>query len=268
MPVSKSVRPRDLREALSIAFVHRSGVRWRAGTSAMLDLTYHGADDGAMVVDVCNVADFHTVRTDRDGTAIGAFAPSETLARDPALAAALGAVPPGSREVRFRLAALGARLVIAGPGATRTTDLASVAAPLPAHEIPVAVTLRRDLPAIWFGDRRLVRRDGKASFELRVHVALVPAGPHRIGRATIAYGIDGGPPLLLPEVAALLDGTLIAKTTFAHAARLAADAFHGDDERTNVLRRTIIPLLLSALKDAYATSRPARVPALKRNSSR
>ncbi len=229
----------------------------------MLDLAYHGAEDGAMVLDVGNVADFHTVRADRDGTAIGAFTPPETIARDPALTA-LGSVPLGSHAVRFRLGALGARLVIAGPGATRTTELAAVAAPLPAHEIPVSVRLARDLPAIWFGDRRIARRDGAASFDLRVHVALAPSGPHRIGRATIAYGIDGGPPQLLPEVAALLDGTPIAKTTFANAARRAADAFRGDDERTNVLRRTIIPLLLSALKEAYSASRPARATTARR----
>ncbi len=266
MALSKLVRPRDLREALSIAFVHRTGVRWRAGTSAMLDLAYHGAEDGAMVVDVGNVADFHTIRADRDGTAIGAFASPEAIAGDPSLAA-LGSVPLGSHAVRFRLGALGARLVIAGPGATRTTGLVAVAAPLPAHEIPVAVRLDRDLPTIWFGDRRIARRDGAASFDLRVHVALAPAGPHRIGRATIAYGIDGGPPQLLPEVAALLDGTQIAKSTFAHAARRAADAFRGDDERTSVLRRTIIPLLLSALKEAYAASRATRAPAGRRNAA-
>jgi len=235
----------------------------------MLSLSYDGSDDGAMIVDVCNVPDFHTVRADRSGTAIGAFTSADTIAREPALAAALGTKPLGPHEVRFRLSALGARLVIAGPGATRTADLATIGAPLPAHEIPVAVTLGNAVPTVWFGDRRITRQDGAASFDLRVHVALTLSGAHRIARATVAYGIDGGPPVLLPAVADALNGTMIAKTTFAHAARQAADAFRGDDERTNVLRRTIIPLLLSALKESYATSRAARIPeAVRRSSSR
>ncbi len=256
---AKLVRPRDLREALSVAFVHRTAVRWRAGTSAMLDVSYDGAADAAMIVDVCNVAEFHTVRADRSVTSIGAFARPEAIACDPALPAALGTMPLGPHEARFRLHSLGAKVVIAGPGATRTADLASViAAPLPPHEIPVAVTLHRDTPPVWFGDRRIKRRDGRASFDLRVHVALALAGAHRIERATVAHGIDGGPPVLLPDVAADLNGAMIAKTTFARAARRAADTFRGDDERTNVLRRTIIPLVLSALNDAYAASRRAR----------
>jgi CO/xanthine dehydrogenase FAD-binding subunit len=256
---AKLVRARDLREALSFAFVHRTSVRWRAGTSAMLDLAYDGTADAPMIVDVRHVPDFHTVRADRSVTSIGAFAHPETIARDPALPPALGTMPLGPHEARFRLSALGASIVVAGPGATRSTDLATVlASALPPHEIPVAVTLRRDAPAVWFGDRRIKRRDGAASFELRVHVALALTGAHRIERATVAHGIDGGPPVPLPEVAAELSGSMIAKTTFAQAARRAADAFRGDDERTNVLRRTIIPLVLSALHDAYAASRAAR----------
>ena len=47
----------------------------------------------------------------------------------------------------------------------------------------------------------------------------------------------------------------------------AADAFRGDDEKTSVLRRTIIPLVLSALKDAYDASRPA-TPPVRRNIRR
>ncbi len=250
--------------------MHRTGVRWRAGTSAMLGLSYDGDADGAMIVDVCNVPDFHTVRTDRGGTAIGVFTSADAIARDPALASALGTVPLGPHEVRFRLSALGARLLIAGPGATRTTGLLALGTPLPAHEIPVAVTLAGDPPAVWFGDRRITRRDGAASFELRVHVALWLEDAHRIAQATVAYGIDGGPPVMLAEVAAGMRDTMIAKSTFSQAARKASDAFRGDDERTNGLRRTIIPLLLSAFKDAYAASRVARAsaPAIRRRSSR
>ncbi len=233
----------------------------------MLDCSYDGAADAAMIVDVRHVADFHTVRADRSVTSIGAFAHPETIARDPALPAALGEMPLGPHEARFRLAALGAKVVIAGPGATRTADLADVvAAPLPAHEIPVAVTLRRDAPVVWFGDRRIKRRDGLASFDLRVHVALALSGAHRIERATIAHGIDGGPPVPMPDVAAELNGSMIAKTTFAHAARRAADTFRGDDERTNVLRRTIIPLMLSALNDAYRASRAAHHAPTRKSS--
>jgi CO/xanthine dehydrogenase FAD-binding subunit len=115
--------------------------------------------------------------------------------------------------------------------------------------------LAADLPKVAFGERRIRRRDGVATFELRVFVALVLSAVHRIGTATVAYTLDGAPPVALTEVAETLTGTMIAKGTFAGAARLAADAFRGDDEKTNVLRRTIIPLVLSALKEAYDSSR-------------
>jgi CO/xanthine dehydrogenase FAD-binding subunit len=259
VPFPNVVRPRDLREALGAAFVHRTRVRWSAGTSAILNVAYDHDGRAAAVVDVRDVRDFHTVRCDASGISIGAFADPAALAREPSLARALGAGPLGPHEARFRLNALGAQVLIAGPGATRSADLdAFDAQPLPAHEIPVAVTLRGAPPAVWFGDRRIKRADGKASFELRVHVALALSGAHRIGRAQVAYALDGGAPVALAGVAAALRGSTIAKATFADAARAAAETFRGDDERTNVLRRTIIPLLLSAFNDAYAAARAAR----------
>ena len=97
-------------------------------------------------------------------------------------------------------------------------------------------------------------------------VALVLSGVHRIGTATVAYMLDGAAPVALGGVAEPLAGAMIAKGTFAGAARHAADAFRGDDEKTNVLRRTIIPLVLSALKEAYDSSR-AETPAVKREYS-
>ncbi len=259
MPVVKVEQPNDLRAALGIAFVHRTAVRWRAGTSALLDRSYDGGADATAIIDVRNVREFHTVRADRTLTSIGAFTAPETIAREASLTTALGTKPLGPHEARFRLAALDAQVVIAGPGATRNAGFSAVvAAALPAHEIPLAVTLRHDAPPVWFGDRRISRRDGTASFDLRVHVGLALVGAHRIVRATVAHSLDGGPPQPLPDVAAELDGNMIAKTTFAAAARRGADAFRGDDVRTNSLRRTIIPLLLSALNDAYAASRAAR----------
>ena len=257
----KIVRPRDLREALGTAFMHRTGVRWRAGTSALLDVVYDGSADGATLVDVEAVVDFHTVRVDRTGIAIGAFISPDLVARDAALSTALGGTFQDPHEARFRLNALGARVLVAGPGATRSVDIATVAlARLPPHEIPVAVTLHGDRPAVSFGARRIRRRDGAASFDLDVHVALALSRTQRIARAVLAHRIDGGPPVMLPSVAAQLEGNLAGKSTFADAARRAADAFEGDDERTSVLRRTIIPLTLSALNDAYAAAAASRSP--------
>ena len=138
-----------------------------------------------------------------------------------------------------------------------STTLATRA--LPENEIPLAVTLSADLPKVAFADRRIRRRDGVATFELRVFVALVLSGVHRIGTADIAYTLDDAPPVPLPGVIESLTDTMIAKGTFADAARRAADAFRGDDEKTNVLRRTIIPLVLSALKEAYDSSRAPKL---------
>jgi len=260
MEAPKVARPRHLREALGIAFVNRGRIQWRAGKSGFLGLEYPGVGDG-VIVDVGDVPDFREIQSDRHGLKIGAFADLECVAREPLIRTALGDTPFGPEAARFRLAALGAQLIVAGTGSTRTTRLDSLAArTLPHNEIPLAVTLKADLPKVAFADRRIRRKDGVATFELRVFVALALAGVHRIGTATIVYTLDGGPAVPLTSVADPLAGAMIAKGTFADAARHAADAFRGDDEKTSVLRRTIIPLTLSALKDAYDSSRAAEAP--------
>jgi CO/xanthine dehydrogenase FAD-binding subunit len=254
----KVARPRHLREALGLAFVHRGRIRWRGGRSNFLGMEYHGDDGDGMIVDIADVADFREIRSDRHGLTIGAFADLERVAAEPLIRTALGDAPFGPEIARFRLSALNAQVIIAGMGATRTAKLASLATePLPANEIPLAVTLASTLPSVSFGDRRIRRRDGAATFELRVFVALALSGFHRIETATVAYALDGAAPLPLSGVTAHLSGAMIAKGMFADAARLAADAFHGDDEKTSVLRRTVIPLTLSALKEAYDASRAA-----------
>jgi len=259
MEAPKVAKPRDLREALGLAFVHRGRISWRAGKSGFLGLEYPGAGDG-VVVDVGDIPDFREIQSDRHGLKIGAFADVEHVSREPLIRNALGEGPFGPDAARFRLSALGAKLVVAGMGATRTTHLESLTMrDLPENEIPLAVTLTADLPNVSFADRRIRRRDGVATFELRVFVALLLTGVHRIGTATITYALDGAPPVALTQVAEPLNGNMIAKGSFADAARRAADAFRGDDEKTNVLRRTIIPLVLSALKEAYDASR-ARLP--------
>jgi CO/xanthine dehydrogenase FAD-binding subunit len=265
----KIARPRHLREALGIAFVYRGKIRWRAGRSAFLgiDVDADGAGAG-VIVDVADVADFHDIRSDASGLTIGAFAEIERVAREPLIRRAFGDAPFGPEIARFRLAALDAQIVIAGTGNTRTARFATFAAhALPANEIPLAVTLPAALPNVAFGERRIRRRDGAATFELRVFVALTLAGVHRITTANVAYALDGGPPVALAGVNAGLTGTIIAKGTFADAARYAADAFHGDDEKTSVIRRTIIPLTLSALKDAYDLSRAGEEPAQQRRAT-
>jgi CO/xanthine dehydrogenase FAD-binding subunit len=255
MEASKVARPRHLREALGLAFVHRGRIQWRAGRSGFLGVEYPGEGDG-IIVDVGDVPDFREIQSDRHGLKIGAFADIENVAREPLIRSALGDAPFGPEAARFRLAALGAQLIVAGIGTTRTTRLDTLGArSLPDNEIPLAVTLKADLPKVAFADRRIRRKDGVATFELRIFVALALSGMHRIATATIAYTLDGGPPVALTGVAEALTGAMIAKGTFPGAARHAADAFRGDDEKTNVVRRTIIPLVLSALKEAYDSSR-------------
>ncbi len=122
----------------------------------------------------------------------------------------------------------------------------------------MAVELPTSAGGVTFSDRRLHRRDGEATFDLRVYVALSLAGHHKIASATAAYSVDENELESLPAVEATLRGANIAKTTFAVAAGHAADVFHGDEVRTNTLRRTIIPLVLSTLKEAYGDARAAR----------
>lgn len=258
MEATKVARPRHLREALGLAFVHRGRIRWRAGKSGFLGLEYPGDGEG-IIVDVADVPDFREIQSDRHGLQIGAFADIDRVAREPLIRSAFGEGPFGPEAARFRLGALGAQLIIAGMGATRTARLDTLSTrELPSNEIPLAVKLQAELPKVSFADRRIRRRDGVATFELRVFVALVLSGVHRIGTATVTYMLDDAPPVPLAGVSDPLTGAMIAKGTFAGAARHAADAFRGDDEKTNVLRRTIIPLVLSALKEAYDSSRSSR----------
>jgi CO/xanthine dehydrogenase FAD-binding subunit len=252
----KVARPRSLRQALELAFVHRQHVRWQAGRSSFLGFVYPGSTDGAIVLDVSAIDEFRNVRSDDRSVSIGAFADVDALAREKLVQRVLGRAPYGPHAARFRLAALDAQLIVAGPGATRRVAFGlALSRPLPAHEIPLAVELPVDLPPLAFSDRRMRRRDGKASFDLRVFAALEMASPHRIDTATVAYTIDDGPLVGIQAVDEMLDGTVIARGTFAAAARRAADAFDGTDERTSVLRRSIVALTLSALSDAYAHSR-------------
>ena len=225
-----------------------------------LGIDYPGDANGeGVIVDIADIPDFREIRSDKTGLTIGAFADIEHVAREPLIRSTFGDAPFGAETARFRLSALDAHVIIAGTGATRTVRLESLSDALPANEIPLAVTLSASIPNVAFGDRRIRRRDGAATFELRVFVALTFAGFHRIGSANIAYVLDGEPPAALTGVTAQLTGATIAKGTFADAARLAADAFHGADEKTSVLRRTIIPLTLSALKEAHDASRAGAI---------
>lgn len=256
-------RPRNLREALGVAFVHRTRTRWRAGQSHLLGLDYPGiAEADGFVVDVAEVADFREILVERGTVRIGAFAEPDSARREPLIGQALGENAFSADVARFRLAALDARLVVAGIGATRTAALADVLGdeatqPLGPSEIPLAIELRPNASPVVFGDRHIRRRDGAATFDLRVYAALALSG-NRIVSATIAHSVDGGPPAAMPAVSGTLRGATVGTTTFADAARHAADVFRGDDVRSNTLRRTIIPLVLSALKDTYADAR-ARV---------
>lgn len=260
MEIPRVVRPKNLREALSVAFVHRNRTRWRAGTSALLGLDYSAEANGdTFVVDVAEIPEFREIAIERETLRIGAFADPDRARAEPLIRSMLGSSAYSADVARFRLGALGARLVVAGVGATRTATLADVLGsdarrPLAASEIPLAVELHGRNATITFGDRRIRRRDGSASFDLRIYAALSVRG-HSIRSATVAYALDGGPPQPLPAVDATLRGAQIGRSTFADAARHAADVFRGDDVRANTLRRTIIPLVLSTLKEAYAAAR-------------
>ena len=146
MEAPKIARPRHLREALGLAFVHRGRIRWRAGRSAFLGLEYPGEGDG-VIVDVGDVPEFRAIHSDRYGLQIGAFADLESVAREPLIRSALGNAPFGPEAARFRLGALDAQLIIAGMGATRTARLDALSTcELPPNEIPLAVKLKADLP--------------------------------------------------------------------------------------------------------------------------
>jgi CO/xanthine dehydrogenase FAD-binding subunit len=239
-----------------MAFVHRQRTRWHAGASGFLAREYGAPDGDGVVVDVRHLAEFREIHSTGRTLSIGAFADLARLA-EPHVTL-LGNGPSAPLSFHFRLAALGATATIAGPGATRRAPFAEIvgARRLPPHEIPVAVDL--DASDGWttgFGERRITRRDGAATFDLHVLVALRLTGVHRIRGATVAYAIDGSAAVPIPACAAALDGAVVTKAALSDAARHAAEACRGDGERTSALRRTMVPLVLSALNDAYAHAR-------------
>lgn len=241
--------------------MHRGRVRWMAGTSRLLGVAYDGvADPNDVILDVSHLPDFYAIRNERDELRIGAFARIDAIAREPAIARALGSAPFAPEAARFRLASLGAKLVIAGVGSTRTVPLAEALEPdrITAAEIPMAVEMKLGDRRVAFGDRSIRRVDGAATFDLRVFVGLELGGFHRIVTARVAYSLDHGPPIAIAAVETALRGVMVVKTTLADAATCAASAFESSDdgaaEKRSVLRRTIIPLVYSALNDAYAQS--------------
>ena len=91
MQVSRVARPQNLREALGVAFVHRTRTRWRAGTSRLLGLEYPGEPESeGFVVDVADIADFREIRTERETLRIGAFADPEHVLREPVFGRPVG----------------------------------------------------------------------------------------------------------------------------------------------------------------------------------
>src|SRR3984957_18670096 len=105
MEATNVARPRHLREALGLAFVHRGRIRWRAGKSGFLGIEYPGEGEG-FIVDVADVPDFREIQSDRHGLQIGAFADIERVAQEPLIRSALGDTPFGPDAPRFRLGAI------------------------------------------------------------------------------------------------------------------------------------------------------------------
>src|ERR1700760_2865587 len=100
MAATDVARPRDLREALGLAFVHRGRIRWRAGKSGFLGLEYPGEGDG-VIVDIANVPEFREIASDRHGLKIGAFADLDCVTREPLVRSALGDSPFGPDAAKF-----------------------------------------------------------------------------------------------------------------------------------------------------------------------
>lgn len=241
-----------LRDLNNLAFLHRERARFSAGTSVLLGVTLEPGQTDGIVIDVREVTDlYRVVPAAGGGATAGAFV---SLA---ALAAGVPGVVPGDTTLagaRMRLALHDAHVVVYGRGSTRNARFDDLScAP---YEIPALIAIPPPAPGIGIAERRRATQDGAASFALGVSVALRVSLLGRFERVRVLVDLDGAV-RRTPAAEAALEGQRCERDRFPDVARLAAAAIPPDDARSSAIARSLLPLALAALRDAFAAARPA-----------
>jgi CO/xanthine dehydrogenase FAD-binding subunit len=245
-PAAGPVAVSTLREVNDLAFLHRERVRFRAGTSELLAVALEPQDDDGFVVDVREVGELRAIAQAPNGApVIGAFAPCAAVAIElPAICPS----PATLANARMRVGLHDPRVRVYGLGATRLVPLDRLV--LAPHELPVALELAPPRPGLGIAERRRTTNDGEASFTLGVTVALRVTALARFEHVRVFVDLDGA----IRRAGAIeeaLEGRRCDRDLFLGAARAAATAIPATDARSSALARSLPPLVVAALRDAF-----------------
>jgi CO/xanthine dehydrogenase FAD-binding subunit len=245
--------PKTLRDALGLAYLHRgSELRWLLGRSELLGVDIASVPRGAFIIDARKIPEFRAIDASPSRANLGVLAPlAEVSARGD-----VGPVFfPDGRITRLRLCALDARLSVAGAGAMRHIALESAFAAdgslaLGKSEAPLALELHVPRAGYGVAERRLITKDGAASFVLELHVRLRLTALGRLEGTRIFVLLDGGAPMRARDAEERLDRREPEPQALADASRLAAGTIDPADVRAAAAARAIPMLVMGALKDA------------------
>lgn len=240
----------NLRAVNNVAFLYRERARFRVGSSELLGLTLEPVTNDGVVVDARAVEELYAVTTLPSGAAtVGAFVTRTALAQ-----ALPDLCPPDASlsNVRVRLSLRDARVTVYGGGRQRTVALDGLT--LAPHELPATIDLAPPRPGLGIAERRRTTNDGTLSHTVGVTVALRISVLARFEHVRIIIDADGSM-RRAAEAEAKLEKQRCQPDVFPDVARLATLAFPAVDARTSAIARSIPPLVLAALRDAFQAAR-------------
>jgi CO/xanthine dehydrogenase FAD-binding subunit len=251
--VSGSIVAGSLREINDLAYLHRERVRFHAGESMLLGVALERRDGDGIVVDVREVAELREIGRAPNGMPVaGAFATRATLASELPAIAPVGATPA---DLRMRLALHEPRVRVCGLGGSRIVPLERLA--LAPHELPVALELTPPRPGLAIAMRRRTMNDADASQSVGVVVALRVTLLARFQDVRVFVDLDGAIRRAV-EVEAQLEGRRCNRELFLEAGRIASNAIPTTGVRSSALARTLPPLVIAALREAFEAAKKTR----------
>ena len=243
---------RDLRALNNFAFLYRERTRFRCGASDLLGVVLEPENGEGIIVDARELPELRRIDVRPDGAArIGAFAAFDEVAGAvPAIA------PPGAtvRNVRLRMALGDARVEVFGIGRTRYAQLDALA--LAPHEVPVTIEVAAPRKGLGIAERRRTTRDGDASHTVGVTAALRVSALARFEHVRVFLDVDGEVQRAA-EVEAKLEKQRCSPEAIPEAARMAAAGIKTIDARSSAVARSLQPLVLAALREAFEAAKAA-----------